>query len=162
MILDDFKSVYKRFMILFGIFDNKFKIVMVLNDGINLCQYSQDNRCQIYQERPPICRLYPLSPYYDEVFIDTSCMAVNSDVKTIDIVKDGKIHQDFYNDRILNFKDKLLETEQFIQKLIKIDDNFVQYTTIKGYQLYRYNGSYDDEYIQMHKKSIEFTKSILP
>ena len=119
MILDDFKSVYKRFMILFGIFDNKFKIVMVLNDGINLCQYSQDNRCQIYQERPPICRLYPLSPYYDEVFIDTSCIAVNSDVKTIDIVKDGKIHQDFYNDRIHNFKDKLLETEQFIQKLIK-------------------------------------------
>jgi len=69
LILDDFQYVYKNFPIQFAYINNELKALMIINKGEGSCKYYKNNRCTIYNERPPACRMYPVSPYFDEFFI---------------------------------------------------------------------------------------------
>ncbi len=78
IVLEDFEAVYRHFPILF-IFGNLgfAKPVILLTNGRDFCPYLEDFRCTIYEERPSICRSYPLSPQIDnQLYIDQDCPAV--------------------------------------------------------------------------------------
>ena len=62
LILEDFEPVHKNFPILFSIGELGYlKPVVLLSNGNGFCRYIKDMKCVIYDERPSICKIYPLS-----------------------------------------------------------------------------------------------------
>ncbi|WP_294966517.1 YkgJ family cysteine cluster protein [Sulfurimonas sp.] len=114
LILEDIKEVYNHFQIFFASIDNETRLVMILGGKESTCPYFEEDKCSIYEQRPPACKLYPLSPYYDEILINTSCSAVGS---LGDIVsQNGKCTDKFYYKRFDNFTTKLSKTKEYINK----------------------------------------------
>ena len=66
LILDDFEVVSKYFPILFTFGDMGYlKANILFSDGKSFCPYIKNYQCTIYEDRPSICRVYPLSPSHD-------------------------------------------------------------------------------------------------
>jgi len=150
LILEDFERVYKNFEIYFGYVDNNLKALMVLNRGKNdMCKYLENGLCNIYEDRPPACRLYPLSPYYDEVFVDSSCEAVAKEGEFL--VSPEKISPYFYDKRLENFSEKLALTNEWLQNL---GDNLEFVDEVMGIKLLKYGADANDRYIDMHLRSM--------
>lgn len=156
LIVDDFKEVYKHFPILFGSVNGVFRPLMLLNDGNSLCSYLDDNgQCTIYDERPPSCKLYPISPFFDEVFIDSNCPSVSGEITGEAIVQKGQVVEKFYHKRLENFNQKLEKTSEFMKELVKNESDFEPVGEVSGVLLYRYIGSIENEAVQMHKNSLQ-------
>lgn len=152
LILDDFQYVYKNFPIQFAYINNELKALMIINKGEGSCKYYKNNRCTIYNERPPACRMYPVSPYFDEFFISGDCSALSFDEKLGELICDGKSISDrFFHSRAINFVTKLQSTKQFLEK---IKNDLIPSITIVGIQLFSYSGNIEDEYIKMYKESL--------
>jgi Fe-S-cluster containining protein len=132
LILEDFDKVKKYFEIRAIILDEIIP-VMLLTDGKNPCKYLKDNRCSIYEERPPACKIYPFSPFYDDIFIDLSCPAVGDVGDKLPTNKKEYFKSDFFEERFINFKIKRENTINFMkcQKLIFDKE-------IKGIKLYKF------------------------
>lgn len=155
LIVDDFAEVYKHFPILFGSVNDVFRPLMLLNDGNSRCSYLDENgQCMIYEERPPSCRLYPVSPFFDEVFIDSNCPSVSGEMMGEPIVKAGKVVEKFYHERLENFTEKLEKTSAFMKELVKNEGDFEPVGEVSGVILFRYTGGVENEYVQMHKSSL--------
>lgn len=152
LVLEDFELVYRRFPILFAWLGGELKAVMMMNDGQSACPYCIERRCTIYEARPPACRIYPLSPYYDELLIDTECPAVNSRKLGQKIMQEGK-PVPFYHERLENFSSKLEKTKQFLDGINKPED-FQPVGTIGSLKLYRYIGPDESDLIRMHRDSL--------
>ena len=61
LILDDFEVVSKNFPILFTFGEMGYlKANVFFSDGENFCPYIINHQCSIYDQRPSICRAYPL------------------------------------------------------------------------------------------------------
>jgi len=71
LILEDFKKVYNYFPILIAKFDFLKPVMLLSND--KYCPYLKNEKCSIYENRPPACRIYPYSPWYDKILLDISC-----------------------------------------------------------------------------------------
>ena len=154
LILDDFEEVYQNFAIGFVMIESDIKPVVILNDGKSSCIYNYDSRCQIYQTRPPACKMYPISPYIDgSIFVDISCEAVG-DVGEF-LCDSSGFNDSFYHKRVENITQKLKLTYEFTQK---IRNGLVELTKVKEMQIYRYDGDYSDKYIKMHKESLKYVK----
>jgi len=150
LVLEDFERVYKYFPILFGTVNDEFKAFIPLNNGKESCPYLDSNlKCSIYESRPPACRLYPISPYFDQLFVDTSCKAVGFEGDFL--VSPKYLSNSFYDKRLENFVPKLEETKDFLE-LIKNDLEHI--VTIHDIKLYKYNANLNNTPIQLHLQSL--------
>jgi len=155
LIADDFAEVYKFFPIAFGEVNGVFRPLMILNDGNSTCTYLQENgQCGIYENRPPSCKLYPISPFFDEVYIDSNCPSVNAEGMGIAVVQEGKVTPPFYHQRLENFSQKLEQTSQMMQELVQNQEDFEPLGEVSGVLLYKYVGSVKNQYVTMHHESL--------
>ena len=152
LILDDFEDVYKNFAIIFNLNAQHIKAYVVLNDGKSHCKYYLNNKCSIYEERTPACKLYPVSPYFEHILVDTQCPSINTQFGEI-ITKDAKLHNDFYTKRLDNFNEKLKLSYKFYDNLDK--RYFEKIGNILGIDIFKYTKNNDNKYIQMHLKSLK-------
>lgn len=155
LIVEDFPLVYENFLIAFAYVDEKLRVVMLLSNRSTPCRFYVDNLCTIYESRPPACTLYPFTPYYDEVLIDTACHAVGS--SGFSLIQEDKIglasvHPSFYHTRLEDFALKLKDTETFLENL---GDDFEIILEVEGVSLMRYTGSVEHSALKMHKASLK-------
>lgn len=155
LILKDFKEVYENFAILFTWDYGELRVVMMLNDGTSSCKYIDEvtGLCTIYDKRSPACKLYPVSPYFDNIMVDTSCDAINGEFGT-QIYKDGKVSENFYHKRLKNFTQKLQKTSDFL-KTIDNKNDFELVKNVLGINLYKYSKiDTKNKFIKMHLESL--------
>lgn len=157
IILEDFEEVYKNFPILFIFGDLGYlKPVILISDGTGFCPYIQDHKCTIYEQRPSICRAYPLSPNVDDkIYIDDSCPAV-SDVSSAEssmIVKEGKITENFFYKSLEAYQEKYIQTH-FELDTINDKKDFEMIKIINNIKFYKYIGSKSNTYIKYHQNSL--------
>lgn len=156
IILEDFEIVHKSFPILFLFGELGYlKPVILLTNGKNYCKYLKDFKCTIYEQRPSICRVYPLSANIDDnVYIDELCPAVNDEKhENRIIIENTKISKDFDYSTLHNYQDKYINThiemEKFNQK-----ENFSVAITINGINFFKCNQLFKNKYMQMHQNSL--------
>jgi Fe-S-cluster containining protein len=149
LILDDFIEVYEYFKIYFAKVEDSFTPVMQLAEENSGCKYFKDSICTIYEKRPPGCRLYPISPYYDDILIDLSCKAVGDSGEFL--ASKDRISSNFYHKRLENFNKKREKTINFVDS---IKDDLVLEKVISNIELYIYNKKLDNIYIQLHQSSL--------
>ena len=109
------------------------KAIILLSDGKSLCPYIENFKCTIYENRPTVCKAYPLSTNIDNiVYYDLNCPGI-SEMGT-NIVKNGKISPSFdsyifddYQTRYINTHKKL---EEFKPKIAVFNSKGI-------YELYR-------------------------
>ena len=130
LILDDFDKVQPFFEIRAVIFDEIIP-VMLLTDGNNPCEYLNNGKCEIYQNRPPACRIYPFSPYYDDIFIDLSCDSVGIFGEKLPTNFEELKTSPFFDERMNNFQKKRKKTIEFMKKQKLIFDKEIN--GIKGF-----------------------------
>ncbi|MGJ0494527.1 YkgJ family cysteine cluster protein [Aliarcobacter cryaerophilus] len=149
ILKEEFEDVYKNFPILFIFGSLGFvKPVILLSNGFDFCPHLKDFRCKIYENRPKVCRTYPLSPNIDNfIYIDNSCPELNK------------------ADNILNFEDEIFENYQekyinthFEFKKLKIEE-FEKILSIKGVDFYRFIGDEKSKYLDFHKLSIKLLEN---
>ncbi|WP_263834054.1 YkgJ family cysteine cluster protein [Sulfurospirillum oryzae] len=153
LILEDFEEVYKNFPILFSVTEQKLMAYVLLNDGKNYCRYYVNQQCSIYLQRPPACKLYPVSPYFEQLFIDTACPSVNQD-SGYSLCHDGQLNSAFATKRLENFVEKLEETHAFFESINALED-FEHVGNLSGIPLFRYIKPSDNKYIKMHLESLK-------
>lgn len=152
MVLDDFEYVYKNFAIQFVYHNLELKVNMVINQGEGSCKYYQNQKCSIYAIRPPGCIMFPISPYFDEFYINLDCQALSTDSTKGDwICKDNQYNKAFHNSRVENFVSKLNKTKEFLNE---IEKNITPSIKIGDIQLFDYIGDMQNEYIDMYRQSL--------
>jgi Fe-S-cluster containining protein len=160
LVVDDFEEVYKYFPIVFATVNDVFRPIMLLNDGNSTCSYLDSNgMCSIYENRPPSCKLYPISPFFDEVFIDSHCPGVTGEITGEKIVSQGKVQPKFYHKRLEEFPSKLQKTTDVMKELVAEEDSFEVLGEISGVVLFRYIGTQQNKYVQMHLQSLQHIES---
>jgi Fe-S-cluster containining protein len=153
LILEDFEDVYKNFKIVFALNENQIGAYVVLNDGKSYCKYYKNNSCSIYEYRTPACKLYPLSPYFEHILIDTQCPSVNQEFGE-NICFNSKLNNKFYTKRLDNFNEKLFKSYEFYNS-INNPENFKQIGDILGLPIYKYTKNTSNKYIKLHLQSLE-------
>lgn len=156
ILLSDFKETYKNFPILFIFGELGYiKPVVLLTNGKDFCQYLRDYKCSIYENRPSICRAYPLSSNIDDLtYIDHLCEAVNDNTKpNKTIIQNNQIQKDFDYPTLHNYQDKYINTFRELEVFNKKED-FCVATIINGLVFYRFNKIVDNIYMQMHQESL--------
>ena len=155
LVVDDFAEVYKNFPILFATVNDVFRPVMLLNDGNSKCSYLDENgMCSIYDQRPPSCKLYPVSPLFDQVLIDSNCPSVSGEIVGKEIIKEGKVTNEFYHQRLEDFPQKLQKTSDVMKNLVADKDAFEVIGEVSGVILFKYVGEKENEYVTMHHNSL--------
>jgi Fe-S-cluster containining protein len=154
ILLEDFELVYKYFPILFTKGDLGYiKPVILLTNGKDHCKYIKDYRCTIYENRPSICRAYPLSPNLDNnIYIDLNCPAIGECGSLI--VDDGKVTHAFDNPILHDYQQKYIQTHLHIDKYNK-DENLKYLFTIAEVEYFALNSSFGDSYLQLHIESLK-------
>jgi len=132
LILEDFEKVKNYFEIRAIVLDEIIPVIL-LTDGKNPCKYLKNGQCEIYEFRPPACKIYPFSPYYDDIFIDLSCDAIGVNGDKLPNTKKEFFNSAFFEERMINFKQKREETLKFMEKQTLVFDK-----EIKGIKLYRF------------------------
>jgi Fe-S-cluster containining protein len=146
LILEDIKKVYEFFPI-FVIFLPEPKLVIPLAlKGI--CPYLKQNKCSIYEFRPPACKIYPFSPWFGEIILDLSCDGIGIKGENLPLSKQTFKNSKFYDERIENIEKKLKKTNNWLKQqkltyLIKI--NNIKIYKIKN-QADKYNKLIQDSY----------------
>lgn len=154
LILEDFPEIYKNFPIVFLLGNLGYlKPVVLLTNGKSYCRYLKENKCTIYEKRPSVCRVYPLSPHLtDSVFIDTLCPAVNENGKTIAI--NGKATKEFNHYVLENYQDKYINMHFHFDKFN--NHEYLEILTQIGNDVfYKFKEDLDDNYIKMHLESLK-------
>ena len=154
LILEDFEEVYKNFPILFSIKEQKLVAYVLLNDGKGYCQYynKSAHQCSIYEQRPPACKLYPVSPYFEHILVDTTCPSVQHEFGD-SLCRDGVLNRAFATKRLENFVEKLEETHAFLESIYAISD-FEYVGDLLGIPLFKYAKPSDNKYLKMHLESL--------
>lgn len=153
LILEDFEAVYQNFPILFSISGQKLSAYVLLNDGKSYCKYYINQQCSIYLQRPPACKLYPVSPYFEHIFVDTACPSINQKAG-YSVCRDGKLNSAFATKRLEGFVDKLEETHAFFESIHTLE-NFEHVGNVSGITLFKYIKPSTNRYIQMHIESLK-------
>jgi Fe-S-cluster containining protein len=133
LILEDFDKVKNYFEIRAIILDEIIP-VMLFNDGSNPCKYLKDGVCDIYENRPPACKIYPFSPYYEEIYIDLECDGIGVFGEKLPINKEQLFKSNFFEERFVDFSKKRKETIQYMkQQKLYFDKE------IKNIKLYKFD-----------------------
>ncbi len=161
LLLEDFEIVSKNFPILFTFGELGFlKANVLLSNGEYFCPYIVENKCVIYDERPNVCRNYPLSPNLDDkTYIDDMCPAINTEVG-IDIVKEGIVQKAFENPTLENYQNKYIDTHTYLEQFNN-KSNFETVVTINGIQFYKFIANSNDKFMQLHIKSMDNLQKVL-
>ncbi|WP_456470394.1 YkgJ family cysteine cluster protein [Caminibacter sp.] len=151
LILEDFEKVYEYFPIVIAKLDT-FKPVMLLSTEKE-CPYLQDEKCSIYEQRPPACKIYPFSPWYDSILLDLSCPGVGVYGSFLPLTKKEFYSSSFFDKRIINIKQKLINTARWLEnkKIIPIG-------SVKNIEIFQISDP-KDKYDLIHKKSLKFLKN---
>jgi Fe-S-cluster containining protein len=150
LILDDIKKVYKYFPILvIFIPEPKLVIPLALKKS---CPYLNENKCTIYENRPPACKIYPYSPWYGEILLDISCEGIGTKGEKLPLSYKEFKNSKFYDERIENIEEKLNKTNKWLKKqqikfLAKIND-------IKIYKI-KYQNNFYNNLIQSSYKNLK-------
>ena len=154
IILDDFQEVYKNFPIVFIYGELGFiKPVIILSNGKDFCPHNKNLKCTIYENRPSICKTYPLSPHLDnQIYIDDSCPAIRDKEGSI-IIKNSKLLDSSKSYIFDNYQDKYINTHFEFEKISR-KENFEEIITLEGVTFYKYKNSSENKYLQMHQKSL--------
>lgn len=154
LILKDFKEVYENFPIVFLLGDLGYlKPVVLLTNGKENCRYLKDFRCSVYEKRPSVCKIYPLSPNLTtSTFIDTSCPAVNSGGELI--VKNGVVEEKYKHPSLDNYIDKYIDMHEHFHKFNK-KENLEFLISIGINKFYKFKEDLGDEYIKLHLSSLK-------
>lgn len=155
IILDDFSIVYKNFPVLFIFGELGFcKPVIILTNGQTYCRYLKNFKCIIYENRPSICKLYPLSPNIDNnIYFDENCPAINNDLESTIISQNNQIKKEFFHNNLDNYQDKYINTFREFEKLDKEED-FTLAIELNGMQFFKCTKITNNKYMQMHQKSL--------
>ncbi len=159
LILDDFEEVFEHFPIVFAFHESHLNVFMLINDGQSACRYLSANGCSIYDHRPPACKLYPISPYYEHILVDTSCPSVNFSHGT-KLCRQGKLHQAFQTRRLENFVAKRAATQAFLRTL-DCQRDLSLLGEVSGIQLYAYAGTSAHRCMAMHRHSLQYLSLIV-
>ncbi len=156
LILDDFETVSKYFPILFTYGEMGYlKANILFSNGKDFCPYIKNHQCTIYNERPSICRVYPLSPNLDnKIYIDDSCPAINTTYGQ-QIVDNGKVIDNFMFSTLDNYQDKFINTHIHFEQYNNNKD-FTKILTINNIDFYKYIGDKKDFYLDLHLLSLSF------
>lgn len=161
LLLEEFENVSKNFPILFTFGDLGFlKANILLSNGKDFCPYITDHRCTIYEERPNVCRNYPLSATIEnKIYIDDSCPAINQEFGKV-IVSDAKVEKEFDNGSLYNYQERFLKTYHYLEKY---NDKrlFEEVVEINEIKFYRLNEDFDDSYLQLHIKSLDNLNKVI-
>lgn len=76
----------------------------------------------------------------------------------IDVVKNSEISPSFYSYIFDDYQTKYINTHIELEKFNKKED-FLLVTSINGNEFYKYIGAFENDYIQMHKESLENLKN---
>jgi Fe-S-cluster containining protein len=114
LVLEDIEKVYKFFPI-FIIFIPFAKLVIPLSLN-KQCPYLINGKCSIYENRPPACKIYPYTPWYNEIYLDVSCDGIGIKGEKLPLSKKEFKNSKFYDTRIENIEKKLKLTEEWIKK----------------------------------------------
>lgn len=150
LILDDFAEVYHHFPIVFAQLDGQWRALILLSGENGQCRYYHNGVCHLYDNRPPGCRLYPITPFYDDVLVDLSCPAVTPQGTTL-LASTDTIDTSFYHHRLDHFESKRRRTFDYIAQL---EGSFSPIGEEKGVIYCRYDGARNDPFIQMHFDSL--------
>jgi Fe-S-cluster containining protein len=152
--LEEFEKVYTNFAILFSFGDLHYlKANLILTKELEHCKYIKDDKCTIYDNRPSVCKTYPLSPNIDnDIYIDTTCPALSEGE---DMISKGSVNNDFFNKVFENYQDKYLETHFHLEKFNNKDD-FECVLNIKGMEFFKYKNKTEDRYLKMHQASLVY------
>lgn len=145
ILKEEFETIYKHFPILF-IFGslNFVKPVILLSNGFDDCIYLKNNICTIYENRPKVCKTYPLSPNIDDfIYIDSSCPQI----------KKGENKLNLDDEIFKNYSQKYIDTHFEFEKLSK--NNFEALFSIKGVRFYKYIGEKSSSFLKYHKLSLK-------
>jgi len=155
LILEDFEMVSKNFPILFTFGEMGYlKAVVLFSDGTSFCPYIKDHKCTIYDERPSICRVYPLSPNIDDkVYIDDSCPAVENNNYN-KIIDSGEVTSPYKYKTLNSYQDKYIQTHLELEKINDIN-NFESVININNITFYKYIGRQSSKYIKYHISSLK-------
>lgn len=155
ILKDDFSSVYKNFSILFIFGELGFcKPVIILTNGQTYCKYLENFKCIIYENRPSICKLYPLSANIDNnIYFDENCPAINNNLESTIISQNNQIKKEFFHNNLDNYQDKYIDTFREFEKFDKNKD-FTLAIQLNGMQFFKFSKNSDNEYMQMHQKSL--------
>ena len=161
LLLEEFERVSRNFPILFTFGELGFlKANVLLSNGKDFCPYIVNHKCTIYEDRPQVCRNYPLSPHLDNnIYIDDSCPAIKS-FEGIDIVVNGEVKEPFYNESLENYQDKFINSYNYLKEF-NMDSNFEKVVTINGIEFFKFIGESEDKFIKLHIQSLKNLKKIL-
>jgi len=156
LLLEDFKTVSKHFPIVFTFGEMGYlKANVLFTKGDDFCPYIKDLKCTIYDERPSICRNYPLSPNLDnKIYIDTNCPAVTQNKYDSQLIKEGVLQNKQNYPTLQNYQEKFVDTHLYLEQFNKKED-FENIITINGIKFYKFTGNSDDIYMQLHQNSIK-------
>lgn len=154
LILEDFSQVYTHFPILFGIDNERLMAYVLLNDEKGHCRYYENHQCSIYEHRTPACKLYPITPYFEHILVDTDCPAISTHTGKR-LCYNGVLQSDFYTKRLENFVQKREESLAFYGELYK-PEHFQFVGDVSGLKLFIYIKQSDSPYIQMHLESLKY------
>lgn len=154
IILNDFEKIYKNFPIVFIKGELGYlKPVVLLTNGENHCRYVKEFKCSIYENRPSICQVYPLSINIDDnYYIDCNCPAVEEEGQII--IKNREINSNFYNDILDNYKDKYIQTHFEFDNFNK-EENLELAININNITFYKFNNHLENPYIKLHLDSLK-------
>lgn len=153
LILEDFEEVYKNFPIVFSVSGEELGVYVLLNDGKGHCKYYIDQKCSIYEHRTPACKLYPVSPYFEHILVDTECPGVSLEKRGKLLCQSGVLQSDFHTKRLENFVQKRDATRKFLKSLQK-EEAFCYVGEVLGLPLFTYTHASENPYIKMHQASL--------
>lgn len=132
------------------------KAVILLSNGKDFCPYIKDFKCTIYEERPSICKSYPLSTNIDNIlYHDINCPGISN--SGFELVKNGKISEHFKTFIFDDYQTKYIKTHEELEKFNKKED-FSIVTIINGKEFYKYTKKASNNYITMHQDSLNNLK----
>lgn len=153
--VEDFKPVSKYFPIAFLLGELGYiQPVVLLNNSKTFCRYIENNKCTIYEHRPSICRIYPLSPTVDNnLYIDVNCTAVNEQGNYI--VKEGVVQEDFMDEKLIHHQDKCVRSYVTFKPFSNPDD-YVELIRFNESVVYRLKAnSSNNYYLKLHLESLK-------
>ncbi|MEA2018263.1 MAG: YkgJ family cysteine cluster protein [Campylobacterota bacterium] len=154
-MLDDFELVSKNFPVLFTFGEMGYlKANILFSNGKEFCPYIINHQCSIYNQRPSICKNYPLSPNLDDkVYIDDSCPAVNTEFGST-IVNKGEVSNIKEHPTLTNYQNKFIETHLYLEQFNN-KNSFEKLIEINNIIFYKYIGRSKDKYIETHLSSLK-------